>query len=156
MSGWETNASWVMVTWGPSWTDWLTDRHIRKYYLPITPFAGGTNNILHLRDQRVLHQRRYEDSSAKHASEEIHPGFKTKERRNQKANAVAYIFLKNWGHQSLVGQLIPMFWTSSDKCPRFQSQDGSLTSMFYRLHAMDRKCDRRADEWALPARPSIS
>ena len=103
-----------------------------------TPFAGGNNNILHLRDQQVLYQRRYEDSSAKHASEEIHhPGFKTEERRNQKpktgvlrANAVGYI----------VGQLIPLFWTSSDKCPRFQSQGGSLTCMFHRLHAMDRVC----------------
>ena len=104
-----------------------------------TPFAGGNNNILHLRDQQVLHQRRYEDSSAKHTSEEIHPGFKTEERRNQKpktgvlrANAVGYFFFEKL-RTSVVGQLIPLFWTSSDKCSRFQGQDGSLTCMFHRL-----------------------
>ena len=35
-------------------------------------------------------------------------------------------YLNCWGHQSFfVGPLIPLFWTSSDVCPGFQSQDGS-------------------------------
>ena len=29
-------ASWIMVTWGPLWTDRITDRHDWKYYLPAT------------------------------------------------------------------------------------------------------------------------
>ena len=36
-----SKASWVMVTWGLPWTDWLTDRHIWKYYLPVTLLAGN-------------------------------------------------------------------------------------------------------------------
>ena len=36
-----------------------------------------------------------------------------------------------------MGPLIPLFWTSGDACPRFQSQGGSLACMLRRLQAMD-------------------
>ena len=35
-----SNASWIMVIWGPSWTLW-TDRHNWKYYGLATSLAGG-------------------------------------------------------------------------------------------------------------------
>ena len=49
------------------------------------------------------------------------------------------LFLKNfWRTWVLfVGPLIPLFWTSGDVCPGFQSQGGSLVCMLPCLHTTD-------------------
>ena len=38
---------------------------------------------------------------------------------------------------AFVGPLIPLYWTSGDVCPGFQSQDVSIACMLSHLHAMD-------------------
>ena len=40
-------------------------------------------------------------------------------------------------HVLFVGPLIPLFWTSGDVSPGFQSQGGSLTCVLLRLHTMN-------------------
>ena len=44
-------------------------------------------------------------------------------------------FLRTW--VLFVGPLIPLFWTSGDICPGFQSLGGSLACMLCHLHAMN-------------------
>ena len=47
-------------------------------------------------------------------------------------------FLKIFGgHESFFGPLIPLFWTSGDICPGFQSQGRSLACVLSHLHTRD-------------------
>ena len=49
-----------------------------------------------------------------------------------------FVFCFFWRAQvPFVGPLIPLFWTSGDVCPVFQSQGGSLACRLCCLHAMD-------------------
>ena len=50
-----------------------------------------------------------------------------------------FFFKKNFGgHESFfAGPLIPLFWTSGDVFPGFQSQGGSLASVLCRMCAMN-------------------
>ena len=52
-----SNASWVMVTWGPPPTCGHTDRHVWKYYLPATSLAGSKMGT------KGNHPRLYESTS---------------------------------------------------------------------------------------------
>ena len=52
-----------------------------------------------------------------------------------------------------MGPLIPLFWTSDDVCPGFQSQDLSLVWVLRRLRAMDSSDSLLVTNLSLPSFP---
>ena len=53
---------------------------------------------------------------------------------------MTYYVIEGMGNEMkgfFVGPLIPLFWTSGDVCPGYQSQGGSLACVLSRLRAMD-------------------